>query len=89
VLPIRAEVGKTLLDAAHLNEVTVDGTCDGDLACLTCHVIIGDADSYGKADAISKGDEAGRFSRKLEDDLLLRYAAHRAARRSSHRRGRS
>jgi ferredoxin len=89
VLPIRAEVGKTLLDAAHLNEVNVDGTCDGDLACSTCHVIIGDADIYGKADAISKGDEAGRYSRELEDDLLLRYAAHRAARRNSHRRGRS
>ena len=40
VLPIRAQVGKTLLDAAHLNEVNVDGTCDGDLACSTCHVIL-------------------------------------------------
>ena len=37
ILPIEAEVGKTLLDAAHRNEVNVDGTCDGDLACSTCH----------------------------------------------------
>ena len=77
VLPIRAEVGRTLLDAAHLNEVNVDGTCDGDLACSTCHVIIGDKDIYGAANEISLGDEAGRYSRELEDDLLLRCQTQR------------
>eukprot|EP01043_Picozoa_sp_COSAG02_P043725 COSAG02_NODE_3837_length_6168_cov_16.481134_2_plen_135_part_00 len=72
VLPIRAQVGKTLLDAAHLNEVNVDGTCDGDLACSTCHVVIADKEVYGKADALSKGSEEGLYKRELEDDLLLR-----------------
>jgi ferredoxin len=72
VLPIRAQVGKTLLDAAHLNEVNVDGTCDGDLACSTCHVVIADKEVYGKADAVSKGSEEGLYKRELEDDLLLR-----------------
>jgi ferredoxin len=71
VLPIRAQVGKTLLDAAHLNEVNVDGTCDGDLACSTCHVVIGDKAMYTKADAISTGSEEGLYKRELEDDLLL------------------
>jgi ferredoxin len=74
VLPIRAQVGKTLLDAAHLNEVNVDGTCDGDLACSTCHVVIADKEVYGKADALSKGSEEGLYKRELEDDLLLRCA---------------
>ena len=72
VLPIRAQVGKTLLDAAHLNDVNVDGTCDGDLACSTCHVVIADKEIYGKADALSKGSEEGLYKRELEDDLLLR-----------------
>ena len=71
ILPIEAQVGKTLLDAAHRNEVNVDGTCDGDLACSTCHVRIEDPEIYAKADDISKGNEAGLAARELEDDLLL------------------
>eukprot|EP01048_Picozoa_sp_COSAG05_P022351 COSAG05_NODE_4441_length_1513_cov_2.023338_1_plen_207_part_10 len=56
---IHARVGDTLLDAAHVNAVNVDGTCDGELACSTCHVVI-DPDAFVRAKAISS----------LESDLL-------------------
>lgn len=34
------EHGKTLLEAAHANEVDLEGACDGSLACSTCHLIL-------------------------------------------------
>jgi ferredoxin len=57
---IHARIGGTLLDAAHLNAVNVDGTCDGELACSTCHVVMGDPEEFVRAKAISS----------LESDLL-------------------
>lgn len=65
ILPISAEVGKTLLDAAHRNQVNVDGTCDGDLACSTCHCVIGDQKAHKVAEL-----ERSEDNRELEDDLL-------------------
>jgi len=32
--------GKTLLEVAWDNQLTVEGTCGGEMACSTCHVII-------------------------------------------------
>jgi 2Fe-2S ferredoxin len=59
LVPIEAEIGRTLLDAAHANAVNVDGTCDGDLACSTCHCIVGDPAEARVAEKSA-----------LEDDLL-------------------
>jgi len=39
-VPVTAEVGKSLLEVAHENEVELEGACDGSLACSTCHVIL-------------------------------------------------
>jgi 2Fe-2S ferredoxin len=36
-------VGTTILEAAHNNEVDLEGACEGSLACSTCHVVIDDA----------------------------------------------
>jgi ferredoxin len=37
---VDAEIGKTLLEVAHDNEIDLEGACDGSLACSTCHVIL-------------------------------------------------
>ena len=36
---VEAEVGKSLLEVAHENEIELEGACDGSLACSTCHVV--------------------------------------------------
>ena len=42
-----AEVGKSILQIAHDNNVDLEGACEGSLACSTCHVIL-DSKSYAK-----------------------------------------
>lgn len=37
---IDAQVGLSLLEIAHKNEIDLEGACEGSLACSTCHVII-------------------------------------------------
>lgn len=36
---VAAEVGKSLLDVAHDNNIELEGACGGELACATCHLI--------------------------------------------------
>jgi 2Fe-2S ferredoxin len=33
-------VGTTVLEAAHNNNIDLEGACEGSLACSTCHVIV-------------------------------------------------
>jgi 2Fe-2S ferredoxin len=33
-------VGTSVLEAAHQNNVNLEGACEGSLACSTCHVIV-------------------------------------------------
>jgi len=33
-------VGTTILEAAHNNDIDLEGACEGSLACSTCHVIV-------------------------------------------------
>ncbi|KQN93677.1 2Fe-2S ferredoxin [Sphingomonas sp. Leaf231] len=35
-----ATTGERLLDVARRNGLALEGTCNGDLACATCHVVI-------------------------------------------------
>ena len=35
--------GISILEAAHMNKVALEGACDGSLACSTCHVIVDQA----------------------------------------------
>eukprot|EP00941_MAST-03F_sp_MAST-3F-sp1_P005884 g5884.t1 len=37
---VEADVGDTLLDIAHDNEIEIEGACGGECACSTCHVIL-------------------------------------------------
>lgn len=39
---VEAEIGTSLLEVAHKNDIDVEGACEGSLACSTCHVVIED-----------------------------------------------
>jgi len=41
----RGAVGDRLLDVAQADGQPLEGTCDGDMACATCHVIVAAADA--------------------------------------------
>lgn len=43
----RVPVGISILEAAHRNEIDLEGACESSLACSTCHVILDD-DVYEK-----------------------------------------
>lgn len=43
VVKLDVPVGTTILEAAHNNDVDLQGACEGSLACSTCHVIVDDA----------------------------------------------
>jgi ferredoxin len=58
---VSVPVGTNLLEAAHLNEIELEGACEASLACSTCHVILSQ-EVY---------DLAGEPSEKEEDLLDL------------------
>ncbi len=37
---VEAQVGLSVLEIAHENDVDIEGACEGSLACSTCHVIV-------------------------------------------------
>ena len=39
-LTVAAALGDTILDVAHANGLDIEGTCEGCMACSTCHVIV-------------------------------------------------
>jgi ferredoxin len=65
-----AAAGTTLLAAAQSADQPLEGTCDGDMACATCHVLIDPADF----------DRLPRASAAEEDMLDLAYATTRTSR---------
>ncbi|AFN83306.1 adrenodoxin [Encephalitozoon romaleae SJ-2008] len=40
MVPVKAVYGDTVLETAHKNGVNLEGACEGNLACSTCHVIL-------------------------------------------------
>ena len=66
----QGRAGDRLLDAAQAAGQPLEGTCDGDMACATCHVIVDSADFPRLPPA-----------REEEEELLdLAYAATRTSR---------
>ena len=53
--------GTSVLEAAHRNDIELEGACEGSLACSTCHVVV-------TSKWFNKLDEAS----EEEDDLLDR-----------------
>ncbi|CAL9137171.1 unnamed protein product [Musa textilis] len=45
---IEVPVGMSMLEAAHENDIELEGACEGSLACSTCHVIVMDVNYYNK-----------------------------------------
>ncbi|KAI5650823.1 hypothetical protein M9H77_36828 [Catharanthus roseus] len=45
---IKVPVGMSMLEAAHENDIDLEGACEGSLACSTCHVIVMDVEQYNK-----------------------------------------
>ncbi len=61
---VRAPTGERLLDVAQAAGQPLEGTCEGQLACSTCHVIVA-ADDFARLPPPSE-----------EEDDLLDLAAH-------------
>ncbi|KAM7471893.1 hypothetical protein LguiA_010076 [Lonicera macranthoides] len=45
---IKVPIGMSMLEAAHENDIELEGACEGSLACSTCHVIVMDLEYYNK-----------------------------------------
>lgn len=56
---VEAAAGARLLDLAQANGQPLEGTCEGQMACSTCHVIV-DRDDFAKLPEASE----------MEEDLL-------------------
>ena len=39
-LEVDAPVGLSVLEIAHRNHISLEGACEGSLACSTCHVVV-------------------------------------------------
>lgn len=51
-----APSGISVLEVAHKNSISLEGACEGSLACSTCHVIV-DPEWYGKLKEASEDEE--------------------------------
>lgn len=51
-----APVGISVLEVAHKNDISLEGACEGSLACSTCHVIV-DEGFYDLLDEPSEDEE--------------------------------
>lgn len=69
---VDAAAGSVLLDVAQAAGQPLEGTCEGQMACSTCHVIV-DAGDFGKLSEASEEEE---------DMLDLAAAATRTSRLS-------
>ena len=67
-----AEPGSILLDVAQAHMMPLEGTCEGQMACSTCHVIVDAADF----------PQLSRASEDEEDMLDLAASATRTSRLS-------
>ncbi len=52
----RVPLGTTVLEAAHNNDIDLEGACEGSLACSTCHVIV-DKKYYDMLESPSEDEE--------------------------------
>lgn len=53
---VEVSIGTTVLEAAHANDIDLEGACEGSLACSTCHVIV-DKNYFDKLDPPSEDEE--------------------------------
>jgi len=53
---VNAPLGDSILDIAQDNNIDIEGTCEGSMACSTCHVIV-DKNWYRKLEEASEDEE--------------------------------
>ena len=53
---VKADLGLSLLEVAHHNNIPLEGACEGSLACATCHVIVL-PQWFGKLDEATEEEE--------------------------------
>ena len=53
---VEAPVGRTILEIAQENGIDMEGTCEGAMACSTCHVIVDEA-WFARLPAASEEEE--------------------------------
>ena len=70
VREVSAQAGERLLDVAQADGQPLEGTCEGQMACSTCHVIVDPADfvhlppaSEDEEDLLDLAAHVGRTSR--------------------------
>jgi len=56
IVEAEAEPGDNLLNVAQANGLPLEGTCEGQMACSTCHVVV-DAEWFDKLPAASEEEE--------------------------------
>ena len=56
VSEVDAPAGERLLDVAQADGQPLEGTCEGQMACSTCHVIV-DPEDFGKLPRASEEEE--------------------------------
>src|SRR5947208_948503 len=53
---VEAPLGLSVLEIAHRNGVSLEGACEGSLACSTCHIIVSPED-YERLSEASEDEE--------------------------------
>ena len=53
---VEVPVGVSVMEAAHMFDVDIEGACEGVMACSTCHVIV-DKDWYGRLASAGEDEE--------------------------------
>ncbi|MFN4282208.1 MAG: ferredoxin family 2Fe-2S iron-sulfur cluster binding protein [Alphaproteobacteria bacterium] len=53
---VDAPVGLSVLEIAHANDISLEGACEGSLACSTCHVVVS-AEDYERLSEATEDEE--------------------------------
>jgi ferredoxin len=49
--------GMNMLEAAHINDIELEGACEGGLACSTCHLIVTEQQYFDKLPEATEDEE--------------------------------
>ena len=53
---VDAPIGLSVLEIAHANDISLEGACEGSLACSTCHVVVS-AEDYERLSEATEDEE--------------------------------
>lgn len=53
---VDAPIGISVLEIAHKNKISLEGACEGSLACSTCHIVV-DSTFFDKLTPASEDEE--------------------------------